>query len=46
MAHLRFSAFHVPVLNVHQLFTNPGFLVYYLKNHATNLSHIVLTGQF
>ena len=39
MAYVKFSAYHVPVLHVHQFLTNHGFPVFSQQNrHATNMS--------
>ena len=47
MAYVKFAAYHVPVLYVHQCLTNLGFPVFIQQNrHATNLSSILLIGQF
>ena len=44
---MQFSAYHVPVLDVHQCWKNLGFLVYHQRNmHATNLSPTARIGQF
>ena len=46
MEYVKFSAYHVPVLYVHQCLTNLGFPVFSKKNrHTTNLSSTVLIGQ-
>ena len=47
MEYVKFSAYHVHVLDLHQWWTNLGFIVFRQRNsHATNLSPTVLIGQF
>ena len=44
---MQFATYYEPVLHVHQCHTNLLFMVYLQRNnHATNLSQMLLTGQF
>ena len=47
MAYVKFAAYNFPMLHVHQCLAKHGFPVFsQQKRHATNLSSIVLIGQF
>ena len=47
MGYVKFAAYHVPMLHVHQCLTKHGFTLFSQQNrHANNLSSIVLIGQF
>ena len=47
MAYVKFAAYNVHMLHVHQCLTNHEFTVFSQQNkHATNLSSIVRIGQF